>query len=119
MTAQPLTVVDLVDRMRRGEDGAVRTELSGGALVGSMPAKLDGWSFQTDIRRRVSTELPGINLVTAIVVPLKKLRPTFKNTILVGRSDSNDVCIPHQSVSKLHARLWLRDEEVVIADANG
>ena len=55
--------------------------------------------------------------MTAIVVPLKKFRPTFKNTILVGRSDSNDVCIPHQSVSKLHARLWLRDEEVVIADA--
>ena len=42
----------------------------------------------------------------------------FPDTILIGRSATNDICVVHSSISKLHARIRLHGGELLISDAS-
>jgi hypothetical protein len=83
-------------------------ELGNLVLVGLLPAEVQRWSFRTG---QMSNPLPphpdGKNLhLDMRIWRLKKRTGTsFSGTLMLGRADSNDVVIPHASVSKLHARL--------------
>ena len=69
----------------------------------------DEWVYQTSYVRSVpeaNGRLVFIDVKRSAVFPLRKARKgPFADTILVGRSASNDVCVDHASVSKLHARI--------------
>jgi hypothetical protein len=90
---------------------AFAAHLGGAALVGPAPV-LDarhGWSYQTASRRIVADPSSGETFVLHdddVVFALRKAAgAAFADTILIGRAASNDVCIEHTSVSKLHARI--------------
>lgn len=119
MTAGPTLIVDLVDRVRREGADAVAADLGPFALVGSLRAPdEDAWSFSTQAVASpadVAAE-GGFDLSHGVVHPLKKRGRTFADTLLIGRSSSNDVKIDDTTVSKLHARarldadgFWLED----------
>jgi pSer/pThr/pTyr-binding forkhead associated (FHA) protein len=86
-------------------------ELGAWILVGPPPTEeTDEWSFRTLSTRTLRDETGQVEAVldgTFLVYLLKKARPDgpFRSTILIGRSRTNDVCIAHSSVSKLHARV--------------
>ena len=117
MSSGPLTVVRLAREAEGLDREALREKLGVGALVGSLPMESRRWSFQTDARRRFSPVLPGVELTSSVVFPLVKAGEAFKNTILIGRASSNDVCIPDGSVSKLHARVRVDGERLFLSDA--
>jgi pSer/pThr/pTyr-binding forkhead associated (FHA) protein len=81
-------------------------------LVG-LPAQDDDdgedWAYQTTYIRSVpgsDGRMAFVDVKSTRVFPLRKARKgAFADTILVGRAASNDVCIDHSSVSKLHARI--------------
>jgi pSer/pThr/pTyr-binding forkhead associated (FHA) protein len=80
-------------------------------LVG-LPADDDedeDWAYQTTYIRSVpgsDGRMAFVDVRSTRVFPLRKARKgAFADTILVGRAASNDVCIDHSSVSKLHARI--------------
>ena len=89
-----------------------------GALIGSLPLASGEWAYHTDLRRSFSPLLPGVELASSVVFPLRKRHPTFRDTILIGRALSNDICIPHASVSKLHARTRSVGGRMCITDAD-
>jgi hypothetical protein len=69
------------------------------------------WAYRTaSFDQDLFTTSSGVQVIVSdddVVFPVKK-RPgatAFSTTVLLGRSDSNDIVIPHASVSKLHARL--------------
>lgn len=88
-------------------------------LVGSLPAADDGgWSFRTDVQIPAGpTTRVGLG---DQVFPLRKRggQKAFVDVILLGRAVSNDVIIPHESVSKLHARCEVQADGVKVSDAN-
>ena len=94
------------------------------ALVGVAPEG-DGeqWNFRTLSARTVRDAMPSGGIVLLrdnfIVVPVKKATDarSFQDTLLMGRATSNDVCVRHLSVSKLHARIRRRDGRLEISDA--
>lgn len=69
----------------------------------------EDWAYQTTYIRSVpeaSGRMAFIDVKRTAVYPLRKARKgPFADTILVGRSASNDVCVDHGSISKLHARI--------------
>ena len=74
----------------------------------------DDWAYQTTYIRSVPDARGGIGFIDVkktTVYPLRKARKgAFADTILVGRSASNDVSIDHASISKLHARIRRRPD---------
>lgn len=101
-------------------EAAFCTRLGFGALVGTPPESGDsgGWSYHTRVLRGAfSRAAPGIDLEASSVYPLKKTQSRFADTLLVGRSESNDVQIDHASISKLHARIQVVPEPMTVTDA--
>jgi hypothetical protein len=81
----------------------------------------DPWAFQT-VSASIDPDSAGDPLTSfreSEVYGLKKAtRGAFAATVLVGRSSSNDVTIPHPSLSKLHARVHLAvDGTMTISDS--
>ena len=110
--------------LARTHDDAKLAELLGPAqLVGAPPsvasADDDEWSFQTRaIMRPEASARLGIELSRAYVFPVRKLRSTFADTILVGRASTSDVFVDDASISKLHARIRRQSDDAwTIADA--
>ena len=112
--SEPPTVASLVARAVSSR-ARLTHELGAWVLVGPRPAEeVDEWSFRTLSTRTLRDAAGKVEAVldaTFVVYALKKARPDgpFRNTILVGRSRTNDVCIAHSSVSKLHARVRIND----------
>lgn len=113
----------MVGRALKAPDLFAR-ELGGWVLVGPSPQEeADEWSYRTLSTRTLRDAEGKVEAVleaTFLVYPLKKARPDgpFRNTILVGRSRTNDVCISHSSVSKLHARVRVSEQGMLfVSDA--
>lgn len=72
-------------------------------------ADSEEWAYQTTYIRSIpeaNGRMAFIDVKRTAVYPLRKARKgPFMDTVLVGRSASNDVCIDHTSISKLHARI--------------
>lgn len=98
-------------------------DLGAWVLVGPPPAEdANEWSFRTLSARTVRDASGKVEAVlddTYLVHPLKKMRAgPFASTILIGRSRTNDVCVAHSSVSKLHARIRIDDDHnLFLSDA--
>lgn len=120
----PVPLLELIDWAQEGSAEAFAARVGGWALVGP-PLSLDGddWSYRTLSARSVRDETEDGDVVilrdSYAAYPLKKSRPgPFADTILIGRSSSNDVRLPHTSVSKLHARVrYGADGRPLISDA--
>jgi hypothetical protein len=52
-----------------------------------------------------------------LVLPLRKVQTTFPSMITVGRTDNNDLVIPDEQVSKVHAFFRQYGERLEISDA--
>lgn len=52
-----------------------------------------------------------------IAVPIVRRADSLNEFITVGRLDGNDICMNDSSVSKYHAMIFLRDDEVLILDS--
>lgn len=122
MPAAPSTVRDLVDFAHRHSAAALEARLAPLLLVGPPTNTDPDWAYRTASLNLVRETINGQELVfdaSFVVHPLKKLRPgPFASTVLIGRSGSNDVCILHGSVSKLHARAALQpDGTWLLSDA--
>ena len=120
MSSAPLPIKEAIDLARRAGEPAFCERLRFGALVGTPPESGDpgGWSYHTRvIRGAFSRSAPGIDLKQATVYPLKKTQSRFADTLLIGRSESNDVQIDQDSISKLHARIRMTDAGMLIKDA--
>jgi hypothetical protein len=102
----------------------VKEQLGSWFLVGESLAGNEegGWSYHTTRRIQVR-DLSGAPMLFSadyVALPVRKVDPTvFAYTVLIGRAQSNDVCIDHGSVSKLHARIRLGDggQPSAISDA--
>jgi pSer/pThr/pTyr-binding forkhead associated (FHA) protein len=119
--AGPMTVGSLVPRASADPVRLAR-DLGAWVLVGPPPQNEENeWSFRTLSARTVrdaSGEIEAVLDDTYVIFSLKKVRPgPFASTILVGRSRTNDVCVSHSSVSKLHARIRVADEGLFLSDA--
>lgn len=94
-------------------------------LIGQLPADDDGWNYRTSAVKTIRAISSATGEIEAFLDeafgawPLKKASDAqaFASTILVGRASTNDVCLQHQSISKLHARLRLVGDDVVASDA--
>jgi hypothetical protein len=100
----------------------VRERLAPWVLVGEPPGDEEGgWSYHTSRRIQVrdARGVPMLFRADYIALPVAKVVAIAPDMVLVGRARSNDVCIEHASVSKLHARIRLDDEgrPVAISDA--
>jgi pSer/pThr/pTyr-binding forkhead associated (FHA) protein len=70
--------------------------------------KSEGFSAYARTSTSKGPTLPAVKVMDTVIdsltVPLEKSeRNTFENSITVGRDQSNDVVLPHRSVSKFHA----------------
>ncbi len=120
MSTAPLPIKEAIRLARTEGEGAFCARLGFGALVGTPPESGDpgGWSYHTRaIRGAFSRAAPGIDLKQSSVYPLKKTQTVFADTLLIGRSESNDVRIDQDSISKLHARIRVNDDGMHITDA--
>jgi len=105
----------------RHHDGALTTWV----LIGHIPGEEDAWNYRTSAVKTISAAVSDTGEVAALIDenqgawPLKKAiaGQAFAHTILVGRATSTDICIPHTSVSKLHARLRLAADGIFVSDA--
>lgn len=121
--SEPTTVATLVGRAVASPERLAR-ELASWVLVGPAPTEeTDEWSYRTLSTRTLRDAAGKVEAVldaTFVVYLLRKARPDgpFRNTILVGRSRTNDVCIAHSSVSKLHARIRISENgALLVSDA--
>ncbi len=108
---EPVAFLDMIEWSRGMSQQAFAARIGGWALVGPpINARSDDWNYRTLSARTVRDEGPNGDVLilrdTYAAFPLKKAGPgPFKDTILIGRASSNDVRLPHTSVSKLHARV--------------
>jgi hypothetical protein len=112
-----------------GQGAAVFAQRLGGwALLGHLPSETGDWSYRTGAvtssrtMRAVRDAAGGLEAMidlgwNTLVVQKKAGSTTFPRTVLVGRSSTNDIALPHASVSKLHARLQLGGPGPVLSDA--
>jgi hypothetical protein len=109
MLTGPRTVSSLV-AAATSDPVRLTAEIGAWVLVGA-PTQEDAgeWSFRTLSARTVRDASGAVEAVlddTYLVHPLKKAKAgPFAGTVLIGRSRTNDVCVAHSSVSKLHARI--------------
>jgi hypothetical protein len=52
-----------------------------------------------------------------LVLPLRKVQPTFPSMITVGRTENNDLVVSDEQVSKFHAFFRLVGDRVELSDA--
>ena len=118
----PASVGSLVSRAV-ADPVRLTQEIGAWVLVGPAPAEdANEWSFRTLSARTVRDASGAIEAVlddTYLIHPLKKMRAgPFASTILIGRSRTNDVCVAHSSVSKLHARIRTNEGgDLLLSDA--
>src|SRR5688500_16202833 len=91
-------------------------------LVGPVPREEAEWRFRTMAARPVIDASGNIEAVLhdayAVFALAKKVQTrSFASTILLGRSSTNDVCVAHSSVSKLHARIRFEGQQLYVSDA--
>jgi len=107
---------------------AFARHLGGWVLLGHIPEAGGEWSYRTgavtsskSVRavRNATGELEAMIDIgwTVFVVKKAQTNTTFAQTVLVGRSSTNDVVLAHSSVSKLHARIQLSRDCLVLSDA--
>ncbi|UJR80482.1 FHA domain-containing protein [Sandaracinus amylolyticus] len=117
-----IAFVDAIDLARKHDDTKLAELLGPAQLLGAPPTVEDDedeWSFQTRaiLRPELGARL-GLELSRAYVFPVRKLRSTFADTILVGRASTSDVFVDDASISKLHARIRRQSDDAwTIADA--
>lgn len=116
-------VVDLIPVAKSMGQEAFRQYLGSQLLVGPAPTaegNAGGWSYLTDSRRAFREPTTSLVLMeTDVVISLRKApgRP-FADTLLIGRAASNDVCLDHATISKLHARIQFSPNgELHLSDA--
>jgi hypothetical protein len=92
-------------------------------LVGPPPKDAgDDWSFRTGSLRTVRAG-SGSTLTLLeegyLAIAVKKRRTgAFMDTVLLGRAKTNDIMLPSESISKLHARMKLGDgHSITLFDA--
>ncbi|MBO6935689.1 MAG: FHA domain-containing protein [Deltaproteobacteria bacterium] len=120
MATAPLPIKEAIRLARAEGEAAFCERLGFGALVGTPPESGDpgGWSYHTRaIRGAFSRAAPGIDLKQSFVYALEKTQSRFADTLLIGRSESNDVRIDQDSISKLHARIRVTPGGMRITDA--
>lgn len=114
-------VLELVAQAVRESPDALKATMGDMALVGPPPSSEDEWTFRTASLRTVRERVGNAEVIVDeafLVHPIRKLRPgPFAGTVLVGRSGSNDICIVHSSVSKLHARIAVKPDGLFLSDA--
>jgi hypothetical protein len=117
----PVPILDLVERAHREGAEVLTQQLGPFVLVGSIGEGADdAWSFATHSvvsPLEAGAQEPGFDIDRSVVYPLAKRLTTFPDTILVGRSSSNDVRIDHTAISKLHARIKLEGDFFWVEDA--
>jgi hypothetical protein len=91
-------------------------------LIGQVPSEEEGWNYRTgavNVLRGVGRPGEVAFLDESFGAwPLRKATTgMFADTVLVGRATSNDICIAHSSISKLHARLRLVTSGILCLDA--
>lgn len=112
---EPQRLSALMELARKTDFATFAARVGGPVLLRQQPVEEDddGWSFKTAPRiGTVLSPAPGRELVVHsddIVHVVRKAHAgaAFSKTILVGRADSNDIRLPHPSVSKLHARIQI------------
>jgi hypothetical protein len=125
--SEPWTVLSLQPIAASGPDAFAR-HLGGWALLGSIPETGSEWSYRTSsvtasrsVRavRTATGELEAMLDLGWSVFVVKKApqHTTFATTVLVGRASTNDIVLPHSSVSKLHARIQLSRGGLLLSDA--
>ncbi|HJL17915.1 MAG TPA: FHA domain-containing protein [Sandaracinaceae bacterium LLY-WYZ-13_1] len=120
MGEPPWPIGALIERVRREGIDAVRAACGPFVLVGSTRTEGEAaWSFATQaaVSPLAGAEARGFDLDHAIALPLRKRGRTFADTVLIGRSRSNDVVVEDGTVSKLHARARLDEGSFWLADA--
>lgn len=122
-----LTVSSLQPLAAQGAASFAR-KLGGWVLVGHVPDASGDWSYRTgsvtssrSVRavRGADGELEAMIDTGWSVFVVKKApgNATFAHTVLIGRASTNDVVLSHSSVSKLHARVQLSRDGLVLSDA--
>jgi len=99
--------------------------LSNWVMVGQVPGSEDEpWSYRTGAVKTVRAVRANTGEVDALLDeswnawPLSKAAgKSFAATVLIGRSASNDICLAHTSVSKLHARVRMVSGVPHLSDA--
>jgi hypothetical protein len=123
---EPQRLMTLMELARQLDLETFAARVGGPVLLRQQPIEDgdDGWSFKTAPRlSTVVNSIPGRELVVHsddIVHVVRKAHAgaAFSKTILIGRADSNDIRLPHPSVSKLHARIQLDSRgQFVLSDA--
>ena len=116
------TIGDLLHFVPRGPE-AFAADLGGWVLVGQIPDAASGWSFRTAplkgtraVRAPTGEVEAMLDESWAALVVKKRPGSGFPDTIFVGRATSNDVCVPHTSVSKLHARMRMVGDGLFLQD---
>ena len=122
-SASSPTIADLLPAVAKEADAFV-ADIGGWVLVGQIPDAASGWAFRTASvkgARAVKTATGEVEAMLdeswAALVVKKRPGSGFADTIFVGRSTSNDVCVPHTSVSKLHARIRDAGDGIFLQDA--
>jgi hypothetical protein len=110
------TIADLIEFVRQHPVTHLVQELGPAVLVGPSKneeelKKRDEWAYHT-----VTADMDPVTgnfdmFRDSIVLGVKKARRgPFANTVLVGRAETNDVRVPDDSVSKLHARIKIAED---------
>jgi len=118
---------DVLAMLRSEGADAAAAALGPAVLVGKLPGEDSAWAFRTLRLNPMALMVePPPRLVREglmldmLVWPLRKKGDsrTFRDQVLVGRANANDVILPHPSVSKLHARVRFADGKVFVEDAD-
>lgn len=95
--------------------------VGGDVLLGSADAhQSQEWLFETVIQNRDQPIRPDARMMRELIVMIiRRVRAGDQGAaVLVGRATTNDICIPDESVSKLHARLFLPGPRLADADSS-
>ena len=119
----PLTVRSIAQRTGRAPSPDLLEELGAWVLVGPpLASRADDWSYRTISAERLRDGDGSEEVLfeaAFLVLPVRKRSKSgaFASTVLIGRATTNDVCIMHQSISKLHARVRLTHGAALLSDA--
>jgi FHA domain len=118
-----LTLFDLVTATKSKNAASFGDWLGELVLVGPPQNKnQDEWSYRTNASRSIPIGDKGPRALFEedyAVYPLRKRKPgPFADTVLIGRTSTNDVVIADTGISKLHARIKRKgDGTFMIEDA--
>jgi hypothetical protein len=123
-----LTVEDL-QSFAKGGVASFSQQVGGWVFLGTVPVRGNDWAYRTgaitsskkmQAIRAASGELQAMIDFNWSVFPVRKApnHSTFANTVLIGRASTNDIVLDHISVSKLHARIQLARDGLLLSDAS-